>query len=101
MRSMKAAALDNLLTGVEIEDGDNLPHPQPSSTQEEERVHPLRCTNSFEKGLLETLEDKGDKGDSTETKKDICSHWDVPGRKELEPLLFPLPQGSRTTNTKD
>jgi len=33
-------------------------------------VHPWRCTNSLEKGLLETLEDEGDKGDSTETKKD-------------------------------
>jgi hypothetical protein len=31
------------------------------------RVHPRGCTNSLEKGLLgtrETLEDKGDKGDS-------------------------------------
>ena len=42
------------------------------------RVHPLRCTNSFEEGLLKTLEDLGDKGDSTEKEKYICSHWDAP-----------------------
>jgi hypothetical protein len=39
-----------------------------------DRVHPLRCTTSFEEGLLETLEDKGDKGGSTEKEKYICFH---------------------------
>jgi hypothetical protein len=46
-------------------------------------VHPLRCTNSFEKGLLETLEDKGG---STEKEKYICSHWDAPNRTHMNCL---------------
>ncbi|GAB4200816.1 MAG: hypothetical protein Fur006_52680 [Coleofasciculaceae cyanobacterium] len=38
---------------------------------------------------METLEDKGDKGSSTEKEKYICSHWDAPLIESLANSAFP------------